>query len=106
MPPTKPEKYVPTGQGILIMLTTAFMVILTGALFSATYERGCTPDATGKAICTDKFEWKGWAGIPLQPLAAAIGIGLGTYGAVKAGKLPKMLEQFSGEALSETQPPN
>lgn len=102
---TKPEPVISPIASILIMLTTVFSVLATGAIaavFSTSYESSCAPDATGKSICTQTVKFQGWAGIPLQPLAGAIGTGIGIYAAVKSGKLPGMRQEegSSGDVSS------
>ena len=87
----KKEVVVSPCTSILIMLTTVFAVLTSGALlaiFSTTYESSCTPDAAGKSICTSLVKFKGWEAIPLQGLPGAIGTGIGIYAAFKSGKLP------------------
>ncbi|MGL5922203.1 hypothetical protein [Chroococcidiopsis sp.] len=104
---TKPEPVISPIASIVIMLTTVFSVLATGAIaavFSTSYESNCTPDTTGKSVCTQTIKFQGWAGIPLQPLAGAIGTGIGIYAAVKSGKLPGMRsnneEEPSGDVPS------
>lgn len=98
----KRESVVSPVTSILIMLTTVFTVLATGAIaavFSTQYESNCTPDTTGKISCTQSFKFLGWGGIPLQGLAGAVGTGIGIYAAVKSGKLPilKLAEEKSVE---------
>lgn len=90
---TKKKVWVDPIPSILIMLTTVFGVLASGAIlavFSTTYESSCTPDTTGKSVCTQSVNFKGWEGIPLQGLPGAIGTGIGIYAAVKSGKFPGM----------------
>lgn len=87
----KSEIAISPVTSILIMLTTVFAVLTSGALlaiFSTTYESSCTPDAVGKSVCTQTVKFKGWEAIPLQGLPGAIGTGIGIYAAFKSGKLP------------------
>ncbi|MGL4618731.1 MAG: hypothetical protein ACRCZS_06680 [Chroococcidiopsis sp.] len=88
---SKSEIEVSPVTSIFIMLTTVFTVLASGAilaLFSSSYESSCTPNETGKTICTTTVKFRGWEGLPLQALPGAIGTGLGIYAAFKAGKLP------------------
>jgi len=92
----KKEVVVSPVTSILIMLTTVFTVLATGAIaavFSTQYESSCTPDTAGKLVCTQNVKFLGWSGIPLQGLAGAIGTGIGIYAAVKSGKLPGLKEE-------------
>lgn len=88
---------------IFIMFGTVATVLFSGlvlAVFSTTYESSCTPDATGKSICTQTVKFKGWEAIPLQGLPGAIGTGIGIYAAFKSGKLPgqsAQAESWGGE---------
>lgn len=77
---TKLEKVISTGYGIFAMCLTAFVVLLFGVIFSVEYESNCTTnEATGKVLCTTRSAWKGWSGIPIEPLAGAIGTAVGAY---------------------------
>ena len=99
----KPEVVIDPITSIVIMLTVVFSVLATGAIaavFSTSYESSCTPDSSGKAICTQTVKFQGWAGIPLQGLAGAIGTGIGIYAAVKSGKLPGMRQEEVVEDVS------
>lgn len=87
----KSEVVIDPITSIVIMLTVVFSVLATGAVaavFSTSYESSCTPNEAGNTICTQTVKFQGWAGIPLQGLAGAIGVGIGAYAAVKSGKLP------------------
>lgn len=77
---TRPEKTISTGYGIFAMCLTAFVVLLFGVIFSIEYESNCsTNEVTGKVLCTTRSAWKGWSGIPIEPLAGAIGTAVGAY---------------------------
>lgn len=100
---TKPEPVISPITSIVIMLTTVFSVLATGAIaavFSTSYESSCTPNEAGNTICTQTVKFQGWAGIPLQPLAGAIGTGIGIYAAVKSGKLPGMRQEEESPDVS------
>jgi hypothetical protein len=79
---TKSEPFVSTAGGILAIVATlagVSFVMLGAALLSSEYKSSCAPDAAGKQVCTSSFEWKGWAGIPLEGLASTVGIASGAY---------------------------
>lgn len=73
----------------MAICTCVFVAMLFGTLFSFSYKSECVREPeTQKRTCTDKLEFLGWAGLPLQPLASAIGVGAGAFIAFKKAKTP------------------
>lgn len=79
-----PAKTVSTNFGIFAICATVLTTFLFAAAFASEYEGNCTPDAAGKAQCTQHFAWKGFGGVPIEPLATAIGTGMGAYVAFRS----------------------
>lgn len=85
---SKPERVVSTTSGIVAMCLTAIAVMAFGTLFSVSYKSECTRDDKGSRSCTDKLEFLGWSGLPLQPIASAVGIGAGMFVVYARAKNP------------------
>lgn len=100
----KLEKYVSPVSSIAIVISTAVFVLLFGTLFSSTYKSDCTRDPdTNKRTCTDHLEFTGWAGLPIQPIASAVGIGSATFIAYRKAKTPvETVELLAGKSTEET----
>lgn len=95
---SKPERVISTASGVMAIGVTLFVVMLFGTLFSFSYRSECVREPeTGKRSCTDHLEFLGWAGLPLQPLASAIGVGAGAFIAFKKAKSPsEVVEMLAG----------
>lgn len=95
---SKPEKVISTWSGLAAIGATLFVILAFSTLFSFSYKSECIRDPESqKRTCTDKLEFLGWAGLPLQPLASAIGVGAGTFIAFKKAKSPtEVIEMVAG----------
>lgn len=70
----KREKVVSTGFGLFTMCLTLLIALIVGAAFSVEYESSCsTSESSGKTLCTTRSAWKGFSGIPIEPLAGVAG---------------------------------
>lgn len=90
----KLEPIVSTKSGIFAIVLCIALVPLIGTLFSTTYKSECSRDDAGKRTCTEHLEFLGWAGVPLQPIASAIGIGAGTFVAIARCKSPGKVVEY------------
>ncbi len=61
------------------VITTALSCVFFGAAFATEYEGSCTPNAEGVQQCTQNFKWKGFGGVPIEPLATAFSTCMGAY---------------------------
>lgn len=65
------------GFAITVTLITCF---LFAAAFATEYEGKCEPSSTnGEPQCSTRFAWKGFGGIPIEPLATGFGTCMGAY---------------------------
>jgi len=74
-----PAKVVSPAWGTFAICATILSCVFFGAAFATEYEGSCTPNAEGVQQCTQNFKWKGFAGVPIEPLATAFGTCMGTY---------------------------
>lgn len=98
------EPVIGTKSGFLaISLCAAGVVgvLIFGALFSTSYRSECSRDELGKRTCTEHLEFLGWAGIPLQPIASAVGIGAGVFVALARCKSPSEVVEYLAKGKSD-----
>lgn len=94
------EPVVGTKSGILAIGLCAVTVLICGAM-SISYKSECARDDTGKRTCTDNIEFLGWAGVPLQPIASAIGIGAGAFIAIARCKNPGEVIEYIARSKND-----
>lgn len=74
------EKPVSTFWGSFAIVVTLITSLLFAAAFATEYEGKCEPSATsGEIQCSNRFAWKGFGGMPIEPLASAFSTCMGAY---------------------------
>lgn len=102
------SKEVSLVKTVLAIATTIGSVTIVGALFSSQYKSDCTINLkTHTKTCTDHFEFNGFSGLPLQPIASAFGVGMGAFVLVsKAKNVNEILHFFVPTNNTDNTPPS
>lgn len=74
------EKSVDTFWGSFAIVVTLVTSLLFAAAFATEYEGKCEPSpVNGEPSCSNRFAWKGFGGVPIEPLASAFSTCMGAY---------------------------
>lgn len=102
--------YVDPLTGVAIVCTTVLLIFgvgIGGLLLGSEYESSCSAKPGEEPVCLKRYAYKGAGNLDismpsLQTCALAIGAGIATYRAIKAGKVPEELKNIigSGEEAS------